>query len=213
MAAGAESRVAISDSVILDFAGLFCSDTGEKQAPEKPVEPLKGDREYKNLTEPEKPVKRLVEGLESQQAKQLHLEAVREQEERKRTLEIYREYQQNIKTSSQLQTEILKGARAGEDIYSLFLKAVKAISLMTSNSLFYSQLEGDIRAIYGQDLLDPLPLQIELQQTQERLTRLREAEQRELDGDSKERIKRAVKAHEAKIADLESLIQRERTIV
>lgn len=83
---------------------------------------------------------------------------------------------------------------------------------MTSNTVFYSQLEGDIRAIYGQGLLDPLPLQIELQQTQERLTRLREAEQRELDGDSKERIKRAAKAHEAKIADLESLIQRERTI-
>ena len=61
---------------------------------------------------------------------------------------------------------------------------------MTSNTVFYSQLEGDIRAIYGQGLLDPLPLQIELQQTQERLTRLREAEQRELDGDSKERKKK-----------------------
>ena len=46
------------------------------------------------------------------------------------------------------------------DIYSLFLKAVKAISLMTSNTVFYSQLEGDIRAIYGHGLLDPLPLQI-----------------------------------------------------
>lgn len=57
------------------------------------------------------------------------------------------------------------------------------------------------------------PLQHELQDTQERLTRLREAEQRELDGDSKDRIKRAIKAHEAKIADLETLIQRKRSFL
>lgn len=210
MAVGAEARVAISDSVILDFAGLFGSVTGEKQAPEKPVEPLKGEGEYKALTTPQKPVERLTEGLQSQQAVQLHLEAKREREERQRTLEIYRTYQENIKTSSQLQTEILKGAKAGESVYSLLLKACKAISLMTSNSVFYSQLEGDIRAIYGQGLLDPLPLQIELQETKERLQRLREALNREIEADAKDRIQRAVKAHEAKIADLESLIKRER---
>lgn len=186
MAAGAEARVAISDSVILDFAGLFCRDTEEKQAPEKPV-------------------KRLVEGLESQQAKQLHLEAVREQEERKRTLEIYREYQQNIKTSSQLQTEILKGARAGEDIYSLFLKAVKAISLMTSNNLFYTQLEGDIRAIYGRGLQEAPAIDIELEQVVQRYIKLLEALEREPDGDSKDRIKRAITAHKNRIRELEAL--------
>ena len=77
---------------------------------------------------------------------------------------------------------------------------------MTSNTVFYSQIEGDIRAIYGQGLLDPLPLQIELQQVQERLKRLREAEERELEADSRERIKRAVTAHENRIAELEALI-------
>lgn len=77
---------------------------------------------------------------------------------------------------------------------------------MTSNTVFYNQLEGDIRAIYGQGLLDPLPLQIELQQVQERLTRLIEAEERELEADSRERIKRAVQAHESRIAELETLI-------
>jgi len=209
MAAGAEARVAISDSVILDFAGLFCRDTGEKQAPEKPVEPLKADGEYKTITEPEKPVKRLVEGLESQQAKQLHLEAVREQEERKRTLEIYREYQQNIKTSSQLQTEILKGARAGEDIYSLFLKACKAISLMTSNTVFYSQLEGDIRAIYGRGLQEAPAIDIELEQVVQRYIKLLEALEREPDGDSKDRIKQAIKAHENRIRELEALKEKQ----
>lgn len=209
MAAGTEARVAISDSVVLDLAGLFGSDIGEKQAPEKPVEPRNASGEYKTIADNEKPVKRLVEGLESQQAKQLHLEAVREREERERTLEIYREYQRNTMTSSQLQTEILKGARAGEDIYSLFLKAVKAISLMTSNNLFYTQLEGDIRAIYGRGLQEAPAIDIELEQVVQRYIKLLEALEREQDGDSKDRIKRAITAHENRIKELEALKEKQ----
>ena len=189
----------LNSLAFMDFAG-------EKKAPKKPSETLKGEGEYKTPIEVKKPLETPTEGLEG--INKLQREADRKKQDIDRSLAICREYQQNIKTSSQLQTEILKGARAGEDIYSLFLKACKAISLMTSNTVFYSQLEGDIRAIYEQGLLDPLPLQIELQQTQERLTRLREAEERELEADSRERIKRAVKAHENKIAELEALIAR-----
>lgn len=208
---GAETRIAVAEDIVLDFAGLFSPIEGEKQAPESPVEPFLGAGEYKTITEPQKPVDGLTEGLEGQQAKKLYLDAQREREDHQRSLEVYRHYQENIKTSGQLQTDILKGVQAGTDIYSLFLKAAKAISLMTSNSLFYSQIEADIEAIYGRGLQHKPPLQKALQEAQERLTRLREAEQRELDGDSKDRIKRAIKAHEAKIADLETLIQRKQT--
>ena len=187
----------------------FMDFTGKKEAPKKPSETLKGEGEYKTPIEVKKPLETLTEGVEG--INKLQREADRKEQDIDRSLAICRKYQQNIKTSSQLQTEILKGAKAGESVYSLLLKACKAISFMTSNSVFYSQIEGDIKAIYGQGLLDPLPLQIELQEIQERLTRLREAEQRELDGDSKDRIKRAIKAHEAKIADLETLIQRKQT--
>lgn len=187
----------------------FMDFTGKKEAPKKPSETLKGEGEYKPPIEVKKPLETLTEGLGG--IHKLQRQADAKKQDIDRSLAICMEYQQNIKTSSQLQTEILKGAKAGESVYSLLLKACKAISFMTSNSVFYSQIEGDIKAIYGQGLLDPLPLQIELQEIQERLTRLREAEQRELDGDSKDRIKRAIKAHEAKIADLESLIQRDKT--
>ena len=187
----------------------FMGFSGEKAAPKKPPETQTEQWEYKTLAETKNGLEAHTEGLEG--INKLQREADRKKQDIDRSLAICREYQQNIKTSSQLQTEILKGAKAGESVYSLLLKACKAISLMTSNSVFYSQIEGDIKAIYGQGLLDPLPLQIELQETQERLTRLREAEQRELDGDSKDRIKRAIKAHEAKIADLETLIQRKQT--
>jgi len=185
----------------LDFTRLNSLAFMKKEAPKKPSETLKGEGEYKTPIEVKKPLETLTEGLEG--INKLQREADRKKQDIDRSLAICREYQ---KTSSQLQTEILKGVRAGEDIYSLFLKAVKAISLMTSNTVFYSQLEEDIRAIYGQGLLDPLPLQIELQQVQERLKRLREAEERELEADSRERIKRAITAHENRIAELEALI-------
>jgi len=188
----------------LDFTRLNSLAFMDFTAPKKPSETLKGEGEYKTPIEAKKPLETLTEGLEG--INKLQREADRKNQDIDRSLAICREYQQNIKTSSQLQTEILKGVRAGEDIYSLFLKAVKVISLMTSNTVFYSQIEGDIRAIYGQGLLEPLPLQIELQQVQERLKRLREAEERELEADSRERIKRAVTAHENRIAELEALI-------
>ncbi len=203
---GAEARVAIAEDLVLDFSGLFTGEPPEKQAPESPVEPLLGAGEYETITEPQKPAERLSEGLEGQQAKKLYLDTQREREDRQRSLEVYRTYQENIKTSSQLQTEILKGLKAGEDVYSLFLKAAKAISLMISNSLFYSQIEADIEAIYGRGLQHKPPLQKALQEAQERLRRLLEAEQREPEGDSKERIKAAIKAHRAEIERLEDMI-------
>lgn len=212
---GAETRIAVAEDIVLDFAGLFSPIEGEKQAPESPVEPLLGAGEYKTITEPQKPVEGLKTGLQGipqkeppEQAKILLLNTQREREDHQRSLEVYRHYQENIKTSGQLQTDILKGVQAGTDIYSLFLKAAKAISLMTSNSLFYSQIEADTRAIYGEGLQEQAPLQSELEEVQKRLTKLKEAQAGELESDSRERIGRAIAAHEAKIAQLTEKIQR-----
>ena len=177
-------RVTITDNVILDFTGLF----SQEEAPESPVEPLLGAGAINNPIEPQKPVQGQINGLEREQAKQIFLQATREQEDHRRSLEVYRTYQENIKTSSTLQTQILKGLKAGEDVYSLFLKAAKAISLMTSNSVFYSQTEEDLKAIYGRGLQEKPPLQIELEEVQGQLQKLIEADKREKDSDSKERI-------------------------
>lgn len=197
-------RVTITDNVILDFTGLF----SQEEAPETPVEPLLGAGAINNPIEPQKPVQGQINGLEREQAKQLFLQATREQEDHRRNLEVYRTYQENIKTSSTLQTQILKGLKAGEDVYSLFLKAAKAISLMTSNSVFYSQTEEDLKAIYGRGLQEKPPLQIELEEVQGRLQKLIEADKREKDSDSKERIQRAIQAHKNKATELREMIEK-----
>ena len=186
----------------LAFAG-FSKEAPKKRPSTTPTEPLLGSGQYKTPTREEKPAEGLTEGLGA-----LQLEADRNKAEKDRSLEICRRYQENIRKSEQLQTDILKGARAGEDIYSLFLKAVEAISCMTSNPLFLSQIEGDIKTIYGRGLQEPAPLRLELRETQKRLDRLREAQQRETETDSLQRIAQAVKAHEARIAELTGLIKK-----
>lgn len=199
-----KQRVTITDNVILDFTGLF----SQAEATESPVEPLLGAGATNNPTEQQKPVQGQIKGLEREQVKQLFLQATREQGDHRRSLKVYRTYQENTLISSTLQTQILKGLTAGEDVYSLFLKAAKVISLMTSNSLFYSQTEEDIKAIYGRGLQEKPPLQMELKEVQERLQRLREAEKREQDKDSKERIQRAIQAHENKATELRGMIEK-----
>ena len=203
-----ETKVAIAEDLVLDFSGLFTGEPPEKEAPESPVEPFLRAGQYKTLTETENPGKGQINGLQGQQANILYLTTQREREAEERSLEVYRTYQENIKKSSQLQTDILKGIKAGEDVYSLFLKAAKAVSLMTSNTVFYSQIEADITAIYGRGLQEKPPLQRELQETEERLQRLIEAEKREIQTDSRERIKRAIEAHKRTIAELGAMIEK-----
>lgn len=199
-----EAKVAITDDLILDFTGLFSESPPE--APESHVEPLLGAEWTGDREAAQKPVEGQINGLETQQAVGLYLKTQREREAEQRSLEVYKTYQENIKTSSQLQTDILKGVKAGEDVFSLFLKAAKAVSLMTSNTVFYSQIEADIEAIYGRGLQHKPPLQKALQEAQERLQRLLDAEQREPEGNSKERIKAAIKAHRAEIERLKGMI-------
>jgi hypothetical protein len=168
----------------LDFTKLnslafmdFSEIPPEKQPSKMPTETLLEPEGYKTPLEEENALQGLTEGLQGIPILQRQADA--NKAEKERALAVYREYQKNIKLSGQLQTDILKGAKRGEDIYSLFLKAVQAISLMTSNTVFYNQLNDDIRAIYGAGLSEPQPLKLELEEVQTRLEKLREASKRE----------------------------------
>lgn len=135
-------------------------------------------------------------------------EANQRNAEIQRAQQINKEYQSNIQASSQLQAEILKGIKQGESVYNLFLKAARTISLMTTNSAFYSQAESDLIAIYGAGLLESEPLNMELEAIQGRLARLRAAYERDTEPqDSRQRIASAIKAHEARAATLENIIK------
>ena len=118
--------------------------------------------------------------------------------------DVLKQYQAASILTSKLQSEILIGVRQGENIYTLFLKAVKALSLDTGNRLLYDQIEQDILAIYGVGLQDQEPLEIELSRARERLEKLQQAERSEIQADAKERIQAAIRAHKKHIEQLES---------
>lgn len=188
---------------MLDFTGLFEDPPG---APEMAYNGILSEGEYKSLSQPQERPGTQNKSLKKEQATLL----LREHEEadllRKRSLEIYRNYLENQKASGQLQAAILKGIQAGESIYTLFLRAARAISLMTGDPVFYNKVEADITAIYGAGLLQRDPLRKDLEETRERLQRLRESQEREQDPDTRERIKTAIRAHESRADELESLL-------
>lgn len=144
-----------------------------------------------------------LDSLRAGALKRLQAEADRRGDALERAGEVYRAYQENIKRSETLQQEILKGVILGEDVCSLFLKAAEAISLMTSNTVFYKQIEDNLRDVYGAGLREPQALNLAIQQAEERLERLQEAEQRRPEGEALERIRRAIKANREQIERLQ----------
>jgi len=124
----------------------------------------------------------------------------------------YKEYQSNIRKSGSLRTDILKGVQAGEPAQKLLLKAVECISRMTGDTLFYSQIEKDLKAIYGDAFLEEIPLEWELEEVETRLEKLKEALARETtEPDAKDRIKRAIRKHEEKQTEIKELLEKSRT--
>ena len=117
----------------------------------------------------------------------------------------YKKYQQNILAAGQLRSEITGGAAAGEDIYTLFLKAVETIGKMTGDSLFIDQIGKSIKSVYGIGLKEEQPLNLEILETRARLKKLKTAWKRETDLESRDRIGRAIDAHEARIKKLERM--------
>lgn len=202
---GAGQRVNLTDKVSLDFSGLFSQ---KKEAPESPVEPISQGGQYETPSQKEKPVTGQIEGLDGLGTFKLVKKAVDSKNAREEALRICREHQENTAKSQHLQSDILKGLKSGEDIYSLFLKATEAISLMANNSLFHSQAEKDLVAIYGIGLQEKPPLSVELEQVQKRLQRLTEAEGRETDPDNRERIRRAITAHRGREKEIEALLKK-----
>ena len=186
----------------LDFTMLDALKSGSQNAPER----TKTEPVGKSATDREKRSEGLSRASEGVSLVRLG----RDKEDRARLLETYRQLQDNIKASGTLRTDILKGARAGESIATLFLSAVKCISLMTGDTVFYRQIEADVRAIHGEGLLEPEPLQIQIQEVEERLGKLQHSLTRAgTSPDDRQRIEKAIQAHQRKREELLGLLKTE----
>lgn len=127
--------------------------------------------------------------------------------EEKSDREIYRAYLDNTRKSEELQCEIMKGAREGEDVCVLLVKACRAISAMTGSNVFAEQVERSLRAVYGEALEVHRPLEVELKEAEERVEKIRAAEATCEESDLKEAMHNAVRSHEARIQHLKDLLK------
>lgn len=203
----------------LDFTGLkglALTDAKRdfKDAPDALEEPVRGKpcQPIQNALEALKGLKTAPEATgEAIEGKAL-ISLAREKEDRQRLADAYKTYQDNIRKSGSLRTDILKGVQAGEPAQKLLLKAVECISRMTGDTLFYSQIEKDLKAIYGDAFLEEIPLEWELEEVETRLGKLREALERETtEADAKDRIKRAIRKHEEKRTEIKALLELSKT--
>lgn len=141
--------------------------------------------------------------------RQLQRKSEQKKEQIERANRVYKTYQENILASNTTQSEILKELKTGENIYSLFLKAVKVISLLTSNTVLYEQAKSDIINIYGIGLNKAGAISIDLEESKAQLAKLEEAITKQQEERTIKNIKRAIKAHREKIEELEKIIERQ----
>lgn len=190
----------------LDFSGL--NSIAQKSAQKDFSEPfsLKGVNFPVETGKPPEAPQEAPEGQAVEGLAQIRLQ--REQEDHKKAVEMYGTYQTNIKRAGQLRTDIMKGVKAGDAPQALLLKAVECIALMTGDRLFHEQVEEDMKAIWGEGFLDPIPLEWALRGVEDRIESMKRACKEEgLGADSKARIERALQAHYQKRDRLKALLE------
>jgi len=94
-----------------------------------------------------------AKGQQSQQqdepkTEQKNAVLVAHMEREKSSRELYKKMADNIRRSELLRSKINKDVQAGADHYSLLVDALKCISLMTGDDLFYEQ---NIKALQARE--------------------------------------------------------------
>lgn len=187
-----------TNSISLDFGALFGRACEASERPEA-NEPTRNhqDEEKANAGAPQ----RFSEGDE--QAIDL-LNIYREQQETKKQIRrVYAEYQDNIRKAGASREEILRGLQAGQAVETLFLQAVEVIGCMTGDADFPRRIREGLLTVYGTGFAEDRARRMQREAVQERLQRLTEAAGREADPDERQRMKNAIKAHQAALDRLE----------
>ena len=124
-----------------------------------------------------------------------------EKKQREQYRQMYAAYQKNTRESEKIMGEITKGIMTGTDPAQLLLKAIQIIGHMTGDEHFHATNRENMKTVYGATG-NKVFSEMELDETRQRLSRLEEALDRETDADSRERIRRAVTAHQNRIEQM-----------
>ena len=128
-------------------------------------------------------------------------EQAQEAQDALREAEVYKRYQEAIRTSETARTAITKGLQAGLNPYRLLLTAVDCIGKLTSDTVFSSSAKDTITLLYGEVMGDPQALEIELEDVETRLEHLRACQ-----GTTEERmrVQSIIRQHENRAQELKT---------
>lgn len=169
-------------------------------SPQKPASEPKEVNHSKTLKTDKTP----LEGKIEPHTQALQRKADNRHKQLEDSARVLKEYQKNKRLTNELVTEITKGLQQGIDIYDLFLKAVEALALTTNDHDLMARSKEAIQSIYGIGLKEPRALEIEKQETQKRLERLLQALNNTDRVEDKERLKKAITAHQKHLKALQA---------
>ena len=131
-------------------------------------------------------------------------EKLGEEAPEQREADVYRIYLNNIRSAEQLLDELLIGAKQGEDLAVLLLKATKALSLMTGDRNFQDQMTLYVESVYGEGLGMQGPLGMKTENIRERIARLEEAAEQTDEPEVRNAIQLSIRAHKNRLVRLEA---------
>jgi len=114
--------------------------------------------------------------------------------------EVYRKYLEATRASEEARIALIKGIQAGANPYRLLLTATDCIGKLTGDTSFLDITRADLLHLHGDVLGEPQALEIELEELEARLERLRAADQ-------SPRVRAAIQAHENRAQELRNRIQ------
>lgn len=168
-----------------------------------PQKPASEPKEV-NHSKPLKTVKKPVEGKIEPRTQSLQRKADNRQKQLEDSARVLKEYQKSKRLTTELVAEINKGVQQGIDIYDLFLKAVEALALATNDKELHKRTRDNLKTIYGLGLKEPRAVELEIEDTQKRLERLLQALNNADSVEDKERLKKAVTAHQKRLETLQA---------
>lgn len=129
-------------------------------------------------------------------------EQAQETQERTRAAEVYKKYQENVKTAGAAKTALRKGILAGASPYRLLLMATECIGSLLNDTEFIEGSRSDLKLIYGELMGEPGALELELEEVEARLERMRAYQ-----GEDRERVLTAIREHEYRAEELRNRIK------
>lgn len=187
---------------MIDFTGLekLKAPESAQNVPEQPQAP----KAYNNPTRERNAAQGRTEG----ECVTLQRQADDNARALERAREIYKEYQAAKLAAGGLVSEILRGMDTGESLAALFLKACNALGKVTGDTVLFDVARAKLLDIYGRGLLEPEPLNVEIDRITERLDLLTAAQEREQGTDAEKNISRAIQRHREERERLERLRDR-----